>query len=98
MAGGEPRDHRHGLRHRCNNDHGLSPDGTQLVISDQSQERSRSRIYTLPVGGGTPQPFTEWPILLAWLVAGWTDLAYCAERDGEFDIYTIPATAARKRG
>src|SRR5213594_401206 len=28
-----------GFANRCNNDHGISPDGTQLVISDQSQER-----------------------------------------------------------
>ena len=26
-----------GLANRCNNDHGLSPDGTRLAISDQSQ-------------------------------------------------------------
>ncbi|MDB5723113.1 MAG: hypothetical protein JWP15_3731, partial [Alphaproteobacteria bacterium] len=34
-----------------NNDHGLSPDGTQLMISDQSQPDNVSRIYTLPLAG-----------------------------------------------
>jgi len=81
-----------GFATRCNNDHGLSPDGKLLIISDQSQER-RSLIYTLPVAGGVPQRITKlgpsyWH---GWSPDGKT-LAYCAERDGEFDIYTIPVT------
>jgi len=91
VAGGEPRTIDTGFATRCNNDHGISPDGTQLVISDQSQGDRRSRIYILPVGGGTPQRVTEagpsyWH---GWSPDGRT-LAYCAERNGEFDIYTIP--------
>ena len=67
------------------------PDGATLVISDQSQTDRRSRIYTLPVAGGTPKLITEtgpsyWH---GWSPDGKT-LAYCAERNGEFDIYTIP--------
>jgi len=90
-AGGEPQLIDSGFAMRCNNDHGLSPDGATLVISDQSQTDRRSRIYTLPVAGGTPKLITEtgpsyWH--------GWSPdcrtLAYCAERNGEFDIYTIP--------
>jgi Tol biopolymer transport system component len=80
-----------GLATRCNNDHGLSPDGKTLAISDQSQER-RSIIYTVPTTGGSPQRITKlgpsyWH---GWSPDGKT-LAYCAERGGEFDIYTIPA-------
>jgi Tol biopolymer transport system component len=61
------------------------------VISDQTQER-RSIIYTLPITGGLPQRVTKlgpsyWH---GWSPDG-TTLAYCAERDKEFDIYTIPA-------
>src|SRR6266699_2578587 len=41
-----------GFATRCNNDHGISPDGTQLVISDQSQEEHRSLVYIVPIGGG----------------------------------------------
>ena len=37
-----------------NNDHGLSPDGATLAISDKT-ETGRSCIYTLPVGGGAPR-------------------------------------------
>ena len=81
-----------GFASRCNNDHGVSPDGTTLVISDQSQRDRKSRIYTLPVRGGTPKLVTEagpsyWH---GWSPDGKT-LAYCAERAGEFDVYTIPS-------
>ena len=90
-AGGEPQLVNTGFALRCNNDHGISPDGRTLVISDQSVGDRKSRIYTLPVGGGTPKRITEsgpsyWH---GWSPDGKT-LAYCAERQGEYDIYTIP--------
>ena len=88
-GGGEPEMIDTGFATRCNNDHGLSPDGKSLAISDQSQER-RSLIYILPSGGGTPKRITKlgpsyWH---GWSPDGQT-LAYCGERNGEFDIYTI---------
>ena len=90
-TGGEPEVLDTGFATRCNNDHGISPDGRQLVISDQSQRDRRSRIYTLPVRGGLPVLITEagpsyWH---GWSPDGKT-LAFCGERNGEFDIYTIP--------
>lgn len=91
VGGGEPVRIDTGFAKRCNNDHGLSPDGTQLVISDQSQADRKSRLYVLPATGGTPRLITpEGPSYWhGWSPDGAT-LAYCAERDGEFDIYTIP--------
>jgi TolB protein len=90
VTGGEPHVIDTGFATRCNNDHGISPDGTQLVISDQSQADRRSRIYTLSITGGTPKLVTErapsyWH---GWSPDGRT-LAYCAERNSEFDIYTV---------
>jgi TolB protein len=89
--GGEPEVVDTGFATRCNNDHGVSPDGTLLAISDQSQGARQSLIYTLPVGGGTPRLVT--PIGPSYW-HGWSPdgktLAYCARRDGEFDIYTTP--------
>jgi regulation of enolase protein 1 (concanavalin A-like superfamily) len=90
-AGGEPQVIDTGFASRCNNDHGISPDGTRLVISDHSQER-HSLIYTLPIAGGAPQRVTRlgpsyWH---GWSPDGKT-LTYCAERNGEFDVYSIPA-------
>ncbi len=48
-------------------------------------------VYTLPVSGGTPRQITStgpsyWH---GWSPDGKT-LAFCGERQGEFDIYTIP--------
>ncbi len=90
VAGGTPETIDTGFATRCNNDHGLSPDGTMLAISDNS--KGQSLIYTLPIGGGTPKLITPtgpsyWH---GWSPDGRT-LAYCAQRGGEFDIYTIPA-------
>jgi len=76
----------------CNNDHGISPDGKTLVISD-SPGRGTSLIYTLPITGGTPQLVTPnapsyWH---GWSPDGQT-LTYTARRDGIFQICTIPVS------
>jgi TolB protein len=97
-AGGAPEVIDTGFAVRCNNDHGISPDGNLLAISDQSQGRRQSLIYTLPITGGTPQLVTQtgpsyWH---GWSPDGKT-LAYCGERGGEFDIYTIPATGGQEK-
>lgn len=85
-----------GFAVHCNNDHGISPGGTELVISDQTEEQ-RSVIYTLPIAGGAPKRITA-KSPSYW--HGWSPdgqmLAYCAQRDGEFDIYTIPATGGEE--
>ena len=86
-----------GFASRCNNDHGISPDGKWLVISDQTQGDRKSRIYTLPIAGGEPKRLTEnapsyWH---GWSPDGKT-LAFCGERNGEFDIYTISTEGGRE--
>src|SRR5207245_2687845 len=58
-TGGTPQVLDTGFATRCNNDHGISPDGTQLVISDQSQEEHRSLVYIVPIGGGAPRRITQ---------------------------------------
>lgn len=90
-TGGEPEKIDTGFATRLNNDHGISFDGKWLAISDQSQEPRRSLIYVLPVEGGTPRRLTDkapsyWH---GWSPDGKT-LAYCADRNGNYDIYTIP--------
>jgi TolB protein len=86
-----------GFAVKCNNDHGLSPDGTQLVISDQTKD-NRSRIYVLPVTGGTPREVipaapSYWH---GWSPDGQT-LAYCAQRDGKYGIFTVPVAGGGER-
>ena len=90
-TGGDPAPIDTGFATRCNNDHGVSPAGDRLAVSDQSQGDRRSRIYTLPVTGGEPKLVTPnapsyWH---GWSPDGKT-LAFCGERGGDFDIYTIP--------
>jgi len=74
---------------RCNNDHGISPDGKTLVISNN--DSVGSRIYTMPMSGGTPRLITPqapsyWH---GWSPDGDT-LAYVARRQSlDFNIYTI---------
>ena len=97
VTGGTPRVLDTGAAVKCNNDHGISPDGTQLVVSDQSEPGNKSRIYVLPIAGGAPRKITArapsyWH---GWSPDGKT-LAYCAERGGEFDIYTIPAAGGEE--
>jgi TolB protein len=90
VAGGEPQPVDTGFAKQCNNDHGISPDGTRLAISDSSQG-GKSLVYVLPVTGGTPTRVTTtgpsyWH---GWSPDGQT-LAFCGQRNGEFDVYTVP--------
>ena len=75
----------------CNNDHVLSPDGKSVCVSHHTLEDGQSRIYEIPFDSGAPRLIT--PIAPSYL-HGWSPdgktLAYCAERNGEYDIYTIP--------
>lgn len=82
-----------GILTRLNNDHGITRDGRMWAISDQSQTVNGtrpSRIYTVPAGGGAATLVTaQGPSYFhGWSPDGRT-LAYCAERNGNFDVYTI---------
>ena len=96
-GGGKPETIDTGSATHCNNDHGLSPDGTQLAISDQSAAPHQSLIYIVPLRGGAPRRITQkgpsyWH---GWSPDGKT-LAFCGERNGEFDVYTIPAAGGEE--
>ncbi|MDP2119238.1 MAG: hypothetical protein Q8K28_04980 [Hoeflea sp.] len=82
---------------RCNNDHGISPDGRWLVISD-STETGQSCIYLLPMAGGAPRRVT--PEVPSWW-HGWSPdgrtLAYVGRRDGGFGLYTIGVDGGAER-
>jgi TolB protein len=95
--GGEVTPISTGFADRCNNDHGISPDGTRIVISDQSQDDHKSVIYTLPISGGEPVRLTEhspsyWH---GWSPDGET-ITFCGQRDGAFGIFTIPAAGGEE--
>jgi len=87
--GGTPRFMDTGFADRCNNDHGLSPDGKWLAISHSVE--GQSIIFVLPSAGGEPRRVTPlgpsyWH---GWSPDGKT-LAYCARRNNEMDVYVIP--------
>lgn len=87
-----------GALRACNNDHGLSPDGTMLAASCDGPG-GRSAVYVLPVSGSgeprllTPKTPSYWH---GWSPDGKT-LAYVGEREGEFDIYTVPVDGGEER-
>jgi Tol biopolymer transport system component len=95
--GGKPERIPTGFAKRINNDHGISFDGTQLAISDGT-ETGRSLIYTLPVEGGDPKKVT--PVGPSYW-HGWSPdgkiLTYCASRDGNYDVYTIPSKGGKEK-
>ena len=85
-----------GFADACNNDHGISPDGTTLAISHNDGDGSC--IHILPIGGGTPRRVT--PKTPSWW-HGWTPdgrtLLYTARRDGVFDIHAIDVDGGEER-
>ncbi|HLX95087.1 MAG TPA: hypothetical protein VKU37_05020 [Verrucomicrobiae bacterium] len=97
VTGGTPEVLDTGSQTGCNNDHGISPDGQRLAISDQTRD-GKSRVYVLPAVGGKPRLIT--PLAPSYW-HGWSPdgktLAYCAERNGEFDIYTIPVRGGKEK-
>jgi TolB protein len=96
-SGGEPEQIPTGFATRINNDHGISPDGQWMVISDGT-ETGRSMIYSFPIEGGEPRRITD---LAPSYWHGWSPdgrtLAYCAERNGNYDIYTIPFMGGKEK-
>ena len=90
VNGGTPKPINTGFAVKCNNDHGLTWDGKQLIISHHAED-GKSLIYTLPSGGGEPKLITKkGPSYWHGISPDNKTLTYCAERNGIYDVYTIP--------
>lgn len=88
-----------GFATRLNNDHGISPDGQQLVVShhaaehieDPDQDWLASSLYILPIEGAEEPRKVTSRAPSFW--HGWSPdgerLAYTALRNGAWDVYTI---------
>jgi hypothetical protein len=97
--GGQPEPINTDFATSVNNDHGLSPDGDEIIISHhyQGEGQSGSRIYILPRKGGTPRPVTD-KVPSYW--HGWSPdgkhLVYVGRRKGEYNIYKIKTSGGRE--
>lgn len=92
LASGKPKLVNTGKVKSNNNDHVISFDGKMLGLSSSVKELGGSIIYTVPITGGTPEQITSRgpSYLHGWSPDG-KDLVFCGERDGEYDVYKIPA-------
>jgi len=87
----EPQPINTGFVANCNNDHQISADGKYIALSNSPVEGGGSRVYTVPFTGGTPRLITPvGPSYLHGISPDNKYLAYCAERNGNFDVYVIP--------
>ncbi len=90
-----------GFATRCNNDHGISPDGKTIALSHNLEDGPdgwlTSCIFTVPLEGGTPKRVTE-NTPSFW--HGWSPdsktVAYTAQRDGAFNIHTVPVAGGKE--
>jgi TolB protein len=92
LDGSEPRLIPTDPQVHCNNDHGISADGQLLALSDSTAGENQSRVYIVPLAGGTPRLITPnapsyWH---GWSPDGKT-LAFTGQRGDNFDIYAVPA-------
>lgn len=86
-----------------NNDHGLSPDQSTLVLSNfdkrgSSWDTMESALYVMPVEGGEPKKVSSDPICFwhGWSMDGKT-LAYTGIKKDNLDIYTIPVEGGKAK-
>jgi D-alanyl-D-alanine carboxypeptidase len=90
VEGGEAELINTGSIKGINNDHVISADGNLLAISAKV-DTFKSRIYTVPFSGGEPKLITEKaPSFLHGISPDNKFLSYCAEREGNYDVYIIP--------
>lgn len=82
---------------RCNNDHGISPDGQTIILSSHTDRGSE--IFAMPVAGGEPVAVTSQAP--SWW-HGWSPdgarIVYAAARGGKrrVDIWSCPAAGGEE--
>lgn len=79
-----------GFALRCNNDHGISPSGATLIISDSSEDGA-SAVYTLSAQGGRPLRITpNTPSYWHGVSPDGRELAFVGNRGQGFQVFTVP--------
>ncbi len=92
LASGKSTEVDSGALKKINNDHVLSSDDIMIAVSDETLIDGKSRIYMVPLAGGEPILVTkEAPSYLHGWSPDKSKFCFCAERNGEYDIYEIQA-------
>ena len=83
---------------KCNNDHGISPDGKLIVFSSSARAHG-SQIYKVASSGGTPQLMVpETPSYFHGFSPDGKWFAIVSKRNGNFDLFRMPvAGGAQER-
>jgi TolB protein len=80
---------------RCNNDHGISPDGKMLAIS--ASTGGGSQIYTANSDGSNMKLIAaKMPSYFHGMSPDGKWLAYTAQRNGDFDLHRIPTAGGEE--
>jgi TolB protein len=107
LPGGQRTRINTGVANANNNDHGISPDGNFLIISNYTDGTGKdyrtSQVCVVPIGGGEARQVTQTgPSFWHGITPDGKTLAYVGERtqpDGsqDFDIYTIPTAGGTEK-
>jgi Tol biopolymer transport system component len=89
-TGGAPQPLDIGDATRCNGSHGLSPGGHSLAITCSTPGKPESRVYIVPLTGGTPRLVTDHPYSYwhSWTPDGKT-IIFTRPDHGASNIYAI---------
>jgi dipeptidyl aminopeptidase/acylaminoacyl peptidase len=77
VSGGEPSRINTDPQVKCNNDHGISPDGTMLAISDSNGDGQIASVHGADCGRNVEEDYAGGAFVLAWVVAGRVDAGAC---------------------
>jgi TolB protein len=98
VSGGEPKVIDTGDATKCNGSHGLSPDGKSLAITCSTPGKPESRVYIIPLSGGTPRLVTEHPYSYwhSWSPDGKT-IIFTRPDHGSGNIFAIPVEGGEEK-
>lgn len=82
----------------CDDNHGLSPDNSQLAVSCASAAGRAASLYAVPLAGGPARQLTHGGAaeFHGWSADGAT-IAFTRVRDGHADIYVVPAQGGEEK-